>query len=201
MSVLSSFRGFFFRLSGFPPTTKTLSKFKFSPETLDELTLRGVAKNNSHFLITVRFKVGSLSNKYSSPNRTSVSRIRLRTDLLFAGQSYGSEGPRSPNSELQHDAMSMLLAEIRSLRVQLEKSIQTNNALRLKLEEQLSRPLSSSSQSPSRSQVTVIRQLNFSEGKSGDDVGSVRGEPVKMKRSFHVLFVVPEVCVKCFSLF
>ena len=98
---------------------------------------------------------------------------------LFSGQSYGSEGPRSPNSELQHDAMSMLLAEIRSLRVQLEKSIQTNNALRLKLEEQLSRPLSSPSQSPSRSQVTVIRQLNFSEGKGGDDAGSidsVRGE-------------------------
>lgn len=101
---------------------------------------------------------------------------------LFVGQSYGSEGPRSPNSELQHDAMSMLLAEIRSLRVQLEKSIQTNNALRLKLEEQLSGPLSSPSQSPSRSQVTVIRQLNFSEGKGGDDAGSVssvRGEWVE----------------------
>ena len=103
---------------------------------------------------------------------------------LFVGQSYGSEGPRSPNSELQHDAMSMLLAEIRSLRVQLEKSIQTNNALRLKLEEQLTQPLSASSQSPSRSQVTVIRQLSFSEGKGGDDVGSVssiRGERVKRK--------------------
>lgn len=103
---------------------------------------------------------------------------------LFVGQSYGSEGPRSPNSELQHDAMSMLLAEIRSLRVQLEKSIQTNNALRLKLEEQLTQPLSASSQSPSRSQVTVIRQLSFSEGKDGDDVGSVssiRGERVKRK--------------------
>ena len=75
--------------------------------------------------------------------------------------------------------MSLLLAEIRSLRVQLEKSIQTNNALRLKLEEQLGRPLSSPSQSPSRSQVTVIRQLNFSEGRSGDDVASLssaRGE-------------------------
>ncbi|KAJ7339463.1 CDK5 regulatory subunit associated protein 2 [Desmophyllum pertusum] len=94
-------------------------------------------------------------------------------EVQTESQSYGSEGPRSPNSELQHDAMSMLLAEIRSLRVQLEKSIQTNNALRLKLEEQLSRPLSSPSQSPSRSQVTVIRQLNFSEGKGGDDAGSI----------------------------
>lgn len=99
--------------------------------------------------------------------------------ILFVGQSYGSEGPRSPNSELQQDSLSLLLAEIRSLRVQLEKSIQTNNALRLKLEEQLARPLGSPSQSPSRSQVTVIRQLNFSEGRDGDDTGSVssvRGE-------------------------
>lgn len=99
--------------------------------------------------------------------------------MSVVGQSYGSEGPRSPNSELQRDAMSLLLAEIRSLRVQLEKNIQTNNALRLKLEEQLGRPVTSPSQSPRRSQVTVIRQLNFSDGKTGDDTRSVsssRGE-------------------------
>ncbi|XP_068692836.1 myomegalin-like [Montipora foliosa] len=85
------------------------------------------------------------------------------------GQSYGREGPRSPNSDPQQDALSLLLAEIRSLRIQLEKSIQTNNALRLKLEEQLGRPPDSPSQSPSRSHTTVIRELNFSKGKSVDD--------------------------------
>ncbi|XP_022783797.1 myomegalin-like isoform X2 [Stylophora pistillata] len=95
--------------------------------------------------------------------------IEVQTD----GQSYGSEGPRSPNSESQQDALSMLLAEIRSLRIQLEKSIETNNALRLRLEEQLSRPTSSPSQSPSRSQVTVIRQLDFSEGKGGESRSTV----------------------------
>lgn len=102
--------------------------------------------------------------------------------MSVVGQSYGSEGPRSPNSELQRDAMSLLLAEIRSLRVQLEKNIQTNNALRLKLEEQLGRPVTSPSQSPRRSQVTVVRQLNFSDGKTGDDTRSVsssRGEQLK----------------------
>lgn len=95
--------------------------------------------------------------------------IEVQTD----GQSYGSEGPRSPNSESQQDALSMLLAEIRSLRIQLEKSIETNNALRLRLEEQLSRPTSSPSQSPSRSQVTVMRQLDFSEGKGGESRSTV----------------------------
>lgn len=95
--------------------------------------------------------------------------IELQTD----GQSYGSEGPRSPNSESQQDALSMLLAEIRSLRIQLEKSIETNNALRLRLEEQLSRPASSPSQSPSRSQGRFSRRLNFSERKGGEDIGTV----------------------------
>ena len=114
--------------------------------------------------------------------------------MSFPGQSYGSEGPRSPNSELQQDAMSMLLAEIRSLRVQLEKSIQTNNALRIKLEEQLGRPLSSPSQSPSRSQVTVIRQLNFSEGKGGDDAGSVSSARGKKLNESEVSYIL--VCSK-----
>jgi len=93
------------------------------------------------------------------------------------GQSYGREGPRSPNSETQRDALSLLLAEIRSLRIQLEKSIHNNNALRLKLEEQLSRHPESPSQSPRRTRVEVVRQLSFSEGKGTEDdsfVGSAR---------------------------
>lgn len=94
-------------------------------------------------------------------------------EVQTEGQSYGREGPRSPNSDPQQDALSLLLAEIRSLRIQLEKSIQTNNALRLKLEEQLGRPPDSPSQSPSRSHTTVIRELNFSKGKGVDDDESV----------------------------
>lgn len=81
-----------------------------------------------------------------------------------AGPSYGSEGPRSPRSETENGAIALLLSEIRSLRVQLEKSIETNNALRLKLEEQLSRPQRSPSQSPGK--VTVVRQLNFNNVQS-----------------------------------
>ncbi|XP_015773834.1 PREDICTED: uncharacterized protein LOC107352046 [Acropora digitifera] len=89
------------------------------------------------------------------------------------GQSYGREGPRSPNSETQRDALSLLLAEIRSLRIQLEKSLHNNNALRLKLEEQLIRHPESPSQSPRRTREAVIRQLSFSEGKGTEDDSSV----------------------------
>ena len=99
-------------------------------------------------------------------------------EISVAGQSYGREGPRSPNSETQRDALSLMLAEIRSLRIQLEKSIHNNNALRLKLEEQLSRHPESPSQSPRRTREAVIRQLSFSEGKGTEDdssVGSARG--------------------------
>ena len=99
-------------------------------------------------------------------------------EISVAGQSYGREGPRSPNSVTQRDALSLLLAEIRSLRIQLEKSIHNNNGLRLKLEEQLSRHPESPSQSPRRTHVAVIRQLSFSEGKGTEDdssVGSARG--------------------------
>ena len=99
------------------------------------------------------------------------------SDILFihSGPSYGKEGPRSPTRELENNAVALLLAEIRSLRVQLEKSIQTNNALRLKLEEQLSRPMASPSQSPRRSQTTVVRQLNFPEGRRGEKFDSAQG--------------------------
>lgn len=99
-------------------------------------------------------------------------------EISVAGQSYGREGPRSPNSETQRDALSLLLAEIRSLRIQLEKSLHNNNALRLKLEEQLIRHPESPSQSPRRTREAVIRQLSFSEGKGTEDdssVGSARG--------------------------
>ena len=41
------------------------------------------ANDNSHFHITLRFKVGSLICKDSSPNRLSVPQIRLRTDLIL----------------------------------------------------------------------------------------------------------------------
>ena len=97
------------------------------------------------------------------------------------GPSYGSEGPRSPRSETENDAIALLLAEIRSLRIQLEKSINTNNALRLKLEEQLARPLRSPAQSPGK--VTVVRQLNFANLQSEETVcggefdGNIRKGP------------------------
>lgn len=114
-------------------------------------------------ILTWMFLVSLLNRKWICKPISDIS----------VGQSYGSEGPRSPNSESQQDALSMLLAEIRSLRIQLEKSIETNNALRLRLEEQLSRPASSPSQSPSRSQGTFTRRLNFSERKGGEDIGTV----------------------------
>lgn len=100
----------------------------------------------------------------------------------FVGPSYGSEGPRSPRSETDNDAIALLLAEIRSLRIQLEKSINTNNALRLKLEEQLARPLRSPAQSPGK--VTVVRQLNFANLQSEETVGGGEFDGNIRKRAF-----------------
>lgn len=59
--------------------------------------------------------------------------LQFTSTSLFAGP---SEAPQNPAPSGSWD-LSELLSEIRHLRLQLEKSIQTNTALREKLEEQL----------------------------------------------------------------
>ena len=78
------------------------------------------------------------------------------------------EGPKSPDGSIENNALALLLSEIRSLRVQLERSIQTNNALRVKLEEQLKRK---TTQFPAKSpHISVVRQLNLTSGAENGNV-------------------------------
>ncbi|XP_028515120.1 myomegalin isoform X2 [Exaiptasia diaphana] len=89
--------------------------------------------------------------------------------------SYVREGPRSP-SAFDNNAVLSLLAEIRRLRQQLEKSITTNNALREKLEEQLNRPMKDSLQSSRPSLSSVTRRLDMDENMNNEKSGlSVHG--------------------------
>ena len=111
------------------------------------------------------------------PTKTAPDTVKGSFDLTnhfvsFKGTSYVREGPKSLDGSAENNALALLLSEIRSLRVQLERSIQTNNALRLKLEEQLRRP---GTQSPAKSpRLTVVRQLDFTDGGKNGTVSYKR---------------------------
>jgi regulator of replication initiation timing len=93
---------------------------------------------------------------------------------LIEGTSYVREGPRSPDGFGDNSAIIKLLAEIKSLRLQLEKSITTNNALRLKLEEQLSRPIRELPQASRVSPSDVARRLDFDKDADKKKPGKVQ---------------------------
>ncbi len=77
--------------------------------------------------------------------------------FLLAEASEATQPPLSNPSSGSVD-LSELLSEIRHLRLQLERSIQTNTALRQRLEEQLLR-------GPNRSETININYLLSSPGK------------------------------------
>ena len=83
--------------------------------------------------------------------------------------------------------LNLLLQEIRQLRIQLEKSIDNNNLLRQKLEEQLNRGLSP--RSPAQSLTFYEKEGSFSRDGSPDPdrmmatLSGLHGDDLKRKKT------------------
>lgn len=132
-----------------------------SAESKDNLHVDYMKWNKYSPFTSIVFYSGLLNSCFCSEPLFPVLQhqwdVSLSSSLLSAETSEATQEPVSVPSSSSVD-LSELLLEIRHLRLQLERSIQTNTALRQRLEEQLLR-------GPNRSETININYLLSSPGK------------------------------------
>ncbi|XP_038045463.1 myomegalin-like isoform X2 [Patiria miniata] len=136
-----------------------LAKREAQRHQAENQRLRDQIEENTHLAESLRFELSVYEHLHTKDDSS-------RTSL-------GGASPRLPSMKDQTTGLDLsdLLKEMRHLRIQLERSIDTNNALRLRLEEMMK---TTSPKDPHKTSLTTVTMTTVSERDSwtlADGVG------------------------------